>query len=140
MIQGRSFIKKDRHLYNTEGLTYLYWELFDSKRKGEEGSAFRYMEREPVLILDDIIREHQKYRPVIELGYTSKPYADLLSLPTQSPYRVGKGVRLKVLNASKRMFLVENLIIRGVKRIAISDKYVEYDTDNYLYKPKLYLR
>tara|TARA_B110000908_G_C9953077_1_gene313426 strand:+ start:179 stop:601 length:423 start_codon:yes stop_codon:yes gene_type:complete len=140
MIKERKFHRDLRSEHNCEGLTHLWWELFDSRRKGEEGSAFRFMEREPVLILDDIIKEHQRYRPSIELGYTSKPYADLLGLPTISSYRVGKGVRLKVLNAQKRMFLVENLIIRGIKRIAVSDKYVEFDTDNYLYKPKLYIR
>ena len=38
------------------------------------------------------------------------------------------------------MFIVKNLILRGVDRIAISEKYIEFDTDNYLYKPNLYLR
>jgi len=138
MIEQRKYNKKERDNFNRTGLSHLWWELFDSR--DSVGSAFRFMEREPVLILDDILKEHQYYIPIIELGYTSKPYSDLLGLPTQSPYRVGKGVRLRVTNASKRMFLVENLIIRGVKRIAVSDKYVEFDTDNYLRNPKLYIR
>jgi hypothetical protein len=138
MLETRKYNKSIRDKYNREGLSHLYWELFDSRDC--VGSAFRFIEREPVLILDDIIKEFHHYIPMIELGYTSKTYADLLGLPTQSPYRVGKGIRLKVLNAQKRMFLVENLIIRGVKRIAVSDNYVEFDLDNYLQKPKLYIR
>ena len=138
MIEVRSFSKKDRSGFNREGLKQLYWELFDSRDAA--GSAFRYMEREPVLILDDICVEHYSYRPKIELGYTSKTVADLLGLPTISPYRTGRGIMIRVTNATARMFLVENLIIRGVKRIAVSDNSVEFDTDNYLYKPKLYIR
>ena len=98
------------------------------------------MEREPVLILDDIMVEFPSWRPSIELGYTSQRYADLLGLVSFSPYRVGKGIRLRVLDSKKRMFLVKNLILRGVTRIAVSEKYVEFDTDNYLYKPNLYIR
>ena len=134
----RRLDKSVRNNFNTEGLSHLYWELFDSP--DSNGSGFMYMEREPVLILDDIIKEHQKYRPVIERGYTSKPIADLLGLPSISPYRVGKGVKLRVTSAPKRMFIVKALILRGVERIAINEKYIEFDTDNYLYKPNLYLR
>ncbi len=138
MIKPRVYVKKDKHKFNTTGLKHLYWELFDCP--SSVGSGFKYMEREPVLILDDIISEFNQWRPYIELGYTSKPYADLLGLTTYSPYRVGKGVRLRVISAPKRMFLVKNLILRGVERIAINEKYIEFDTDNYLYKPNLYLR
>lgn len=138
MLTPRIFDKANRLDFNTEGLKHLYWELFDSY--DTVGSGYKYMEREPVLILDDIITEHQYYKPAIELGYTSQPFADVLGLPTISPYRVGKGIRLRVLSPKKRMFLVKNLIIRGIERIAISDKFIEFDTDNYLYKPNLYLR
>ena len=137
-MKAKSFKRADREKNNTTGLQNLYWELFDSP--DANGSGFRYMERDPVLILDDIIREHWRYTPKILMGYTSKPIADNLGLPSISPYRVGKGIMLRVTNATSRMFLVENLIIRGVKRIAVSDEYVEYDTDNFLYKPKLYIR
>ena len=138
MIKARNYNRKNKEFNNTEGLKHLYWELFDSP--DSKGSAFRYMEREPVLILDDIMVEFPMWRPSIELGYTSQPYSDLLGLTSYSPYRVGKGVRLKVLDSKKRMFLVKNLILRGVVRIAVSEKYVEFDTDNYLYKPNLYIR
>ena len=138
MIEGRNFNKNIRDNFNRQGLTHLFWELFDSR--DSEGSAFKYMEREPVLILDDIVKAHKHWKPTIELGYTSKSYADLLGLPTQSPYRVGKGVRLKCLNSKKRIFIVRELILRGVERIAINEKYIEFDTDNYLYPPQLYLR
>lgn len=138
MIEVSRYDKKNRDNFNRTGLLHLYWELFDCPK--HKGSGFRFMEREPVLILDDILSQFQHYIPLIELGYCSKAYADLLGLPFISPYRVGKGIRLRVTNAQKRMFLVENLIIRGVRRIAVSDNYVEFDLDNYLQKPKLYIR
>ena len=137
MLVNKVFNKKDRESFNTEGLTHLYWELFDSA--DAKGSAFRFMEREPVLILDDIIKVFQYWRPQVILGYTSKPVADLLGLPTSSSFRVGKAIRLKAKNPKARMFLVENLIIRGVTRIAVCMDYVEFDTDNYLKKDALYI-
>ena len=137
-MKSTTFLREDRDNFNTVGLDHLYWELFDSS--DSFGSGYKYMERDPVLILDDIVKEHYHYRPKILLGYTSKAVADSLGLPSISPYRVGKGIMLRVTNASARMFLVENLIIRGVKRIAVSDDNVEFDTDNFLYKPKLYIR
>jgi hypothetical protein len=137
MLVDKGFNRKDRENFNTDGLSHLYWELFDSA--DAKGSAFRYMEREPVLILDDIIKEHYYFRPHILLGYTSKPVADLLGLPTSSSFRVGKAVRLKAKNPKTRMFIVENLIIRGVTRIAVCMDYVEFDTDNYLKKDALYI-
>ncbi len=137
MLVNKKFNKKDRESFNTEGLTHLYWELFDSV--DAEGSAFRFMEREPVLILDDIIKVFQYWRPQVLLGYTSKPVADLLGLPTSSSFRVGKAIRLKAKNPKARMFIVENLIIRGVTRIAVCMDYVEFDTDNYLKKDALYI-
>ena len=138
MIKPKIYVKADRDKYNTEGLKHLYWELFDSQ--DSVGSGFRFMEREPVLILDDIITEFQHYRPSIELGYTSKIFGDVLGLRDSSPYRVGKGIRLRIISSEKRMFIVKNLILRGVERIAVGDKFVEFDTDNYLYKPNLYIR
>tara|TARA_R100000544_G_scaffold33689_1_gene20239 strand:- start:1062 stop:1478 length:417 start_codon:yes stop_codon:yes gene_type:complete len=137
MYLSKVFNKKDRDNFNTEGLSHLYWELFDSA--DAVGSAFRYIEREPVLILDDIIKEHQYWRPFVLLGYTSQPIANLLGLPTSSSFRVGKAVRLRAKTPQKRMFIVENLIIRGVTRIAVCLDYVEFDTDNYLKKPSLYI-
>ncbi len=138
MIKSTTYNRKYKDSNNTTGLKHLYWELFDSP--DTVGSGFRFMEREPVLILDDIMVEFPSWRPTIELAYTSHTYSKLLGLVSHSPYRVGKGIMLRVTNASSRMFLVENLIIRGIKRIAVSDEYVEYDTDNFLYKPKLYIR
>ena len=130
--------KEFREGKDIEGLTYLTWNAFDSP--DSVGSGFKYMEREPVLILDDIIREFPHYRPAVEIGYVSKPIGDLLGLPTSSPYRVGKGVRLRTPNPKKRMFIVKNLILRGVTRIAVNMNYVEFDTDNYLKEDALYVR
>jgi len=137
IFKPRRFKRQERDSFNTEGLRNLYWEMFDSP--DAEGSAFRFMEREPVLVLDDIIVEHYNWRPVVELAYTSKSVADLLGLPTKSAFRVGKAVRLSAPSPEKRMFIVKNLILRGVTRIAVSMKYVEFDTDNYLYKDSLYV-
>ena len=95
-MKARSFKRSDRDNYNTTGLQHLYWELFDSP--DANGSGFKYMERDPVLILDDIIKEHYIYRPKVLLGYASKPIADSLGLPAISPYRVGKGIMLRVTN------------------------------------------
>ena len=130
--------KEFREGKDIDGLTYLTWNAFDSI--DSEGSGFKYMEREIVLVLDDIIREYPHYRPAIELGYVSSSVGDLLGLPTSSPYRVGKGIRLRVLSPSKRMFIVRNLIIRGITRIAVNMSYVEFDTDNYLKEDSLYVR
>ncbi len=134
----RTYRREERDNYNTVGLSHLYWELFDSP--DYTGSGFKFMEREPVLILDDIMKVYRNWRPTIIQAYTSKQYSDLIGLPSISPYRVGKGIMLKCLNSKKRMFIVKNLILRGVERIAINEKYIEFDTDNYLYKPNLYLR
>ena len=131
MIKSTTYNRKYKDSNNTTGLKHLYWELFDSP--DTVGSGFRFMEREPVLILDDIMVEFPSWRPTIELAYTSHTYSKLLGLVSHSPYRVGKGVRIKALNSKKRMFIVKNLILSGVDRIAISEKYIEFDTDNYLY-------
>ena len=130
--------KEFREGKDIEGLRYLTWNAFDSP--DSVGSGFRFMEREPVLILDDIIREFPHYRPAVEIGYVSKPIGDLLGLPTSSPYRVGKGIRLRTPNPKKRMFIIKNLILRGVTRIAININYVEFDTDNYLKQDAFYVR
>jgi len=137
MYSRKKFVKKDRVHYNTEGLNHLYWELFDSP--DAEGSAYRFMEREPVLILDDIFSEFPNWHIRIDLAYTSQRYGDILGLPTSSPFRVGKAVKISALNPAKRIFIVKNLIIRGIDRIGVSDKYVYFDTENYLKKPALYV-
>ena len=121
---------------NKQGLKNLHWELFDSP--DEPGSGFKFMEREPVLILDDIIVEHTLYKPKIIMGYTSQKYADLRGLPSSSSHRTGHAVLLRVTNAKKRMFLVRHLILRGVQRIGIGQEHVYFDTDLYLKGPRLY--
>lgn len=123
---------------NRQGLKHLYWELFDSP--DAPGSAFRYMEREPVLILDDIVTEFEKYRPKIEVAYVSKSYGDLLGLPSSSPHRIGKAIRFRTTNPTQRMFIVTELIRRGVSRIGVGKEHVYFDTDNYLKKDALYVQ
>lgn len=127
-----------RDKMNTEGLNRLYWELFDSP--DAEGSAFKFMEREPVLVLDDFMTEFPMYKIKVELAYTSKNYADLIGLPSSSPHRVGKAVKLRVTNPKMRMFVVRGLILRGITRVGVGMKHVYFDTDNYLKKDALYIQ
>lgn len=138
VMEYRKFVKKDRVNYNTEGLKHLYWELFDSP--DAEGSGYRFMEREPVLILDDILSEYPDWKLKVQTAYCSKPYADILGLPAQSPFRVGKAIKLRATNPKLRMFIVRHLILRGVTRIGIGREHIYFDTDNYLYKDALYVQ
>lgn len=101
--------------------------MFDSP--DQRGSAFKYMERQPVFILDDIVREH-RMNLKIELGYCSKTYADKIYLPTMDSHRIGKAVRLRVTNAKKKYDLISSLIVRGVSRIGIGKDVVYFDTDD----------
>lgn len=138
MKNERRFHKRDREGKNTQGLRHLYWELFDCPMA--KGSAFNYMEREPIFILEDIFAQHPLWRPTILLAYTSAAYANLLGLPSSSSHRVGKGIMLKAKNSDKRMFIVKHLILRGVTRIGIGKDHVYFDTDNYLKKDALYVQ
>jgi len=114
-------------LQNCEGLTYLTWDMFDSP--DSKGSGFRFMEREPVLILDAIVRKTQAVMNV-ELGYVSKPLADKMGLVSMDSHRVGKAVRLRCVGHKKRMVIIRGLIEFGVQRIAVNRETVYFDTDD----------
>lgn len=114
-------------LQNCEGLTYLTWDMFDSP--DSKGSGFRFMEREPVLILDAIVRKTQAVMNV-ELGYVSKPVADKMGLVSMDSHRVGKAVRLRCVGHKKRMVIIKGLIEFGVQRIAVNRETVYFDTDD----------
>jgi hypothetical protein len=114
-------------LQNCEGLTYLTWDMFDSP--DSKGSGFRFMEREPVLILDAIVRKTQAVMNV-ELGYVSKPYADKMGLVSTDSHRVGKAVRLRCVGHKKRMVIIKALIEFGIERIAVNRETVYFDTDD----------
>lgn len=114
-------------LQNCEGLTYLTWDMFDSP--DSKGSGFRFMEREPVLILDAIVRKTQAVMNV-ELGYVSKPLADKMGLVSMDSHRVGKAVRLRCVGHKKRMVIIKGLIEFGVQRIAVNRETVYFDTDD----------
>ena len=137
-MQYRKFVKKDRFNYNTEGLKHLYWELFDSP--DAEGSGYRFMEREPVLILDDILSEEPDWKLKVETAYCSKPYGDILGLPAQSPFRVGNAIKIRATNPKLWMFILRHLILRCVTRIGVGREHIYFDTDNYLYKDALYVQ
>ncbi len=110
-----------------EGLDYLQWSLFDSP--DEIGSGYKFMERQPVYILDKIVKKTRRNFDIL-LGYTSPSYANKLSLATNNSHRIGKAIKLRVLNPKKRMDLIRLLILEGVSRIAVSNDVVYYDTDD----------
>jgi hypothetical protein len=133
-----AFNKKNREGKNTQGLRHLYWEIFDCPM--QPGSAFKYMEREPVYILEDIFAQYPHWTPTIEIAYTSQSYANLLGLPQSSSHRVGKAIQILAKSPERRMFIVKHLILRGVTRIGIGINHVYFDTDNYLKKDALYVQ
>ena len=110
-----------------EGLDYLQWSQFDSPDK--EGSGYLYMERVPVKILDDCIKQY-RFILDIKMGYTSEAYANKISLTMRDSHRIGRAIRVRILNPDKRFKLVSALILRGVKRIAVSKDMVYFDTDS----------
>ena len=119
---------------DTEGLRYLKWSMFDSP--DSLGSGKMFMETEPVVILDNVFHDTQLVG-YIELGYTSKQYADKLALPSNNAHRVGKAVRFKCINKKYRFRLVRSLIQYGIERIHLYPKSIYFDTDNYLKDPEL---
>lgn len=110
-----------------EGLDYLQWSMFDSP--DEIGSGYKFMERQPVYILDKIVKKTRRNFDVL-LGYTSPSYANKIPLATNNSHRIGKAIKLRVLNPKKRMDLVRLLILEGVSRVAISRDEVYFDTDD----------
>jgi hypothetical protein len=119
---------------DTEGLKVLKWSMFDSPE--ELGSGKRFMESEPVFILDKIF-DRERLRGFIELGYTSKPYADRMLLSTDNPHRLGKAVKFRCINKHHRFRLVRGLIQYGVERIHLFKDSIYFDTDNYIKKSEL---
>jgi hypothetical protein len=112
---------------NTFGLKVLTWDMFDSP--GSDGSGFRFMDRELVVLLDEICNRNDMKINVV-LGYTSKTYADNHRLPSNSPHRVGKGVRIRCVGHKKRFNLIQQLIMFGIARIAVSRDVVYFDIDD----------
>ena len=112
---------------NCEGLTFLTWDMFDSPDLPNSG--YKFMEREPVLLLDRIVKRTRITLNII-LGYTSKPYSDKLKLVRSNSHRVGKAVKIRCVGTKKRITLVQELVKEGVNRIGVSDNYVYFDTDD----------
>lgn len=119
---------------DTEGLSVLKWSMFDSPDK--LGSGKRFMETEPVAILDEIYKR-ERLRGFIEMGYCSKAYADKIMLPSNSAHRVGMAVKLRCINGNSRFRIVKGLIQYGIERIKLFDESIYFDTDNYIKKPEL---
>lgn len=118
-----------------EGLRVLRWSMFDSPDTA--GSAYRFMEREPVVALDRAAHRYE-YRPDIILGYTSKTVADKMGLVSIDSHRIGKAVRVRCVGYKKRLVLVRTLMEQGIQRFAIAKDFVYFDTDE-LKPPSLYL-
>ena len=112
---------------NCEGLTFLTWDMFDSPDLPNSG--YKFMEREPVLLLDRIVKRTRITLNII-LGYTSKPYSDKLKLVRSNSHRVGKAVKIRCVGTKKRITLVRELVKEGVNRIGLSNEYVYFDTDD----------
>lgn len=119
---------------DTEGLKVLKWSMFDSPDK--LGSGKMFMESEPVFILDEIYKR-ERIRCFIEIGYTSKSYADRIKLSSDSPHRLGKGVKVRCLDKTKRFKLIKGLIQYGVERIHIYEESIYFDTDHYIRKSEI---
>lgn len=113
-------------LRNCEGLLFLTWDKFDSP--DSNGSGYKYMEREPVLILDEVIRKTRAHLD-IEMGYVTKTYGDNKRLASIDSHRVGKAIRLRIVGHKKRMKIVKALIEEGVTRIALGRETLYFDTD-----------
>ena len=112
---------------NTFGLKVLTWDMFDSP--GSDGSGFRFMDSELLVVLDEICNRKDMKINVV-LGYTSKTYADNHRLPSNSPHRVGKGVRIRCVGHKKSFNLIQQLILFGIARIAVSRDVVYFDIDD----------
>ena len=112
-----------------EGLKILKWSMLDSP--DSLGSAKRFMESEPVFILDTVFYK-ERLKGYIHLGYTSKAYADRIGLGVNSEHRVGKAINFKCINPSHRFRLVRGLIQYGVERIKLYDNSIYFDTEHNL--------
>ena len=110
-----------------EGLSILKWSMFDSPDL--LGSGKRFMESEPVWILDKVFRT-ERLKGYIHLGYTSKTYADRIGLGLESEHRIGKAIKFKCINPSHRLRFVRSLMQYGIERITIYDNSIYFDTEN----------
>ena len=110
-----------------EGLSILKWSMFDSPDL--LGSGKRFMESEPVWILDEVFRT-ERLKGYIHLGYTSKTYADKIGLGLESEHRIGKAIKFKCINPSHRLRFVRSLMQYGIERITIYDNSIYFDTEN----------
>ena len=93
------------------------------------GSGKRFMESEPVWILDEVFRT-ERLKGYIHLGYTSKTYADRIGLGLESEHRIGKAIKFKCINPSHRLRFVRSLMQYGIERITIYDNSIYFDTEN----------
>ena len=119
---------------DSEGLSVYKWSMFDSPCT--LGSGKRFMESEPIFILDAICKTERIFGFILK-GYVSKPLADKTKLPTNSGHRVGKSIKFKCCDKGIRLKFVRGLVQYGVTRIHIADDFIYFDTDSYLKKSEI---
>lgn len=117
-----------------EGLRVLRWSMFDSP--DSPGSGYRFMEREPVIVLDRACHRYE-YKPNVVLGYTSKSVADHLLLASNDSHRVGKAIRIRCVGNRKRLNYIRALMEQGVMRFAVARDFLYFDVDTL--KPPAFL-
>ena len=117
---------------NCEGLVYLTWDMFDSP--DQPGSGYKFMEREPALILDKARQMMQRKMFDIEVAYTSPSYANKMSYSMNNSHRIGKAILLRVRCPKKKWDLIHALMALNVPRIAVqkneNHELVYFDTDD----------
>lgn len=112
-----------------EKLNYLDWSDFDSP--DVKGSGKRFMETEPVAILETMIYMNRNMSVNIIRAFLSKTEADKLHLPTNDSHRLGKAITLRVVGKKKRLKVIKSLIELGITRIKVSETEVYFDTDEF---------
>ena len=108
---------------DTQGLGFLRWSQFGCKcGKCNVNSGKNYMERQPVLILDDIARE-ERMRFDVLLGYVCEKsaYKDHF-LPTKDSHRVGLAVKITLSPGQIVVVvaLIDTLTAKGVSIVAVT--------------------
>ena len=117
---------------NCEGLMYLTWDMFDSP--DQPGSGYKFMEREPVLLLDGVlhITDRKNFTKIVR-AYVTPSAAKRLALSMNDSHRIGKAILLRVPCPKKKKKLIKALLELGAWRVAVQrngkNELVYFDTD-----------
>ena len=113
---------------DVEGLHYLKWSDFDCPH--QEGSGYKFMEKEPVFILEKAITMTTLLPTKITLAYVSPQYASTLCLEEDSSHRIGRAIEFTCATHKSMMLFVAALCSLGVRRMRLSPKTIYFDTDH----------